>query len=344
MAGSLVPLVLAATGGDTLLTVVLIIVIVVVLALFVFASKFIGLWFQAYMSRANIRFLELIGMYFRKVDARTIVVNKVALVQAGLHTISTNQLEAHYLAKGNVPNVVRSIIAADRADLALDFNFAAGIDLAGRNVLDAVQTSVNPRVIDCPNPQGGKQTVDAVAKDGIQLKVKARVTVRTNLKRLVGGATEETIIARVGEAIVSAVGSAETHARVLENPDLISKAVLAKELDAGTAFEILSIDIADVDVGVNIGAKLQADQAEADMRVARAKAEERAALARAAEQEMVALTQENRAKVVAAEAEIPKAIAQAFREGNLGLMDYYKLKNIQADTDMRSSISTGQEN
>ncbi|MGE0432983.1 MAG: flotillin-like protein FloA [Planctomycetota bacterium] len=324
--------------------VVLVLAVLGMLAAFAFASKFIGLWFQAYMSNARIRFLELVAMYFRKVDPRTIVSNKVALVQAGLTSISTNSLEAHFLAKGNVPNVVRAVIAADRANLELDFKFAAGIDLAGRDVLDAVRTSVNPRVIDCPNPISGKQTIDAVAKDGIQLRVKARVTVRTNLKQLVGGATEETIIARVGEAIVSAVGSAASHKVVLENPDVISKTVLKKDLDNGTAFEILSIDIADVDVGVNIGAKLQADQAEADMRVARAKAEERAALARAAEQEMVALTQENRAKVVAAEAEIPKAIAQAFREGNLGLMDHFRLKNIQADTDMRGNIARGQEN
>ena len=346
MADFSVPLgMLAATSGsdNTITVVIAIIAVVVLITIFAFASKFIGLWFQAYMSNANIKFLELIGMYFRKVDARTIVTNKVALVQAGLHTISTNHLESHFLAKGNVPNVVRAVIAADRAALSLDFKFAAGIDLAGRDVLDAVRTSVNPRVIDCPNPMGGKQTIDAVAKDGIQLRVKARVTVRTNLRQLVGGATEETIIARVGEAIVSAVGSAETHKKVLENPDMISKTVLKKDLDNGTAFEILSIDIADVDVGVNIGAKLQADQAEADMRVARAKAEERAALARAAEQEMVALTQENRAKVVAAEAEIPKAIAQAFREGNLGLMDHYRLKNIQADTDMRGNIAKSQE-
>ncbi len=325
------------------LIIVLIILGLLLLGAFIFISKFIGLWFQAYMSNAQVSLLEIIGMYFRKVDAKIVVINKVALVQAGLTDVTTRALEAHFLAKGNVPAVTRAYIAADRADLSLKFSEACGIDLAGRNVFDAVATSVNPRVIDCPNPASGKSTVDAVAADGIQLKVKARVTVRANLKRLIGGATEETIIARVGEGIVSAIGSARSHKEVLENPDRISKAVLGRGLDAGTAFEILSIDIADVDVGENIGAKLQADQAEADMRVAQAAAEKRAAIARAAEQEMQALTQENRAKVVLAEAEIPKAIAQAFREGNLGLHDYYKLRNIQADTEMRSSISKGQE-
>jgi uncharacterized protein YqfA (UPF0365 family) len=248
-------------------------------------------------------------------------------------------MEAHYLAGGRVRNVVAALVAADRADIPLTWKRATAIDLAGRDIVDAVRTSVNPKVIDCPNAASGKQTIDAVAMDGIQLKAKARVTVRANIERLVGGATEETIIARVGEGIVTTIGSAASYKRVLENPDTISRTVLAKGLDAGSAFEILSIDIADVDVGDNIGAKLQADQAEADKRVAQAKAEERRAMAFAREQEMRALTQENRAKVVLAEAEIPKGIAQAFREGNLGIMDYYRLKNIQADTDMRSSIS-----
>ena len=323
---------------DTGMIIFLVILAIVVLGFIFFIMKFVGLWFQAYMSKADIGIFDLVGMYFRKVDARLIVNNKIALVQAGLQKISTKELEAHYLAKGSVTTVTRSVIAADRADLKLNFKMAAGIDLAGRNVLEAVQTSVNPRVIDSPDPRKGRTTIDAVAMDGIQLKAKARVTVRTNLGKLIGGATEDTIIARVGEGIVSAIGSSETYAGVLENPDKISKQVLAKGLDSGTAFEILSIDIADVDVGVNIGAKLQADQAEADMRVARAKAEERAALARAEEQEMVARTQENRAKVVEAEALIPQAIAESFRSGNLGILDYYRIKNIQADTNMRETI------
>ena len=242
-----------------------------------------------------------------------------------------------------MPNVIRALIAADKAKIKLSFDMACAIDLAGRDVLDAVRTSVNPKVIDCPDPTKGRHTIDAVAMDGIQLKAKARVTVRANLERLVGGATEETIIARVGEGIVTTIGSAETHKKVLENPDSISKRVLEKGLDSGTAFEILSIDIADIDVGENIGAKLQGAQAEADKRVAQAEAEKRRAMAVAREQEMTALVVENRAKVVLAEAEIPKAIAQAFREGNLGIMDYYHLKNIQADTEMRTSISKTSE-
>jgi uncharacterized protein YqfA (UPF0365 family) len=263
-------------------------------------------------------------------------------MKAGLD-YDTPQLEAHYLARGNVPNVIRALIAADKAKIELGFDRACAIDLAGRDVLDAVRTSVNPKVIDCPDPAKGRQTIDAVAMDGIQLKAKARVTVRANIERLVGGATEETIIARVGEGIVTTIGSAVTHKKVLENPDSISKGVLAKGLDSGTAFEILSIDIADIDVGENIGAKLQTDQAEADKRVAQAEAEKRKAMAIAREQEMTALVEENRAKVVLAEAEIPKAISQAFREGNLGIMDYYHLKNIQADTEMRTSISKTSE-
>jgi uncharacterized protein YqfA (UPF0365 family) len=237
-----------------------------------------------------------------------------------------------------VLKVSRALVAANKADSPLPFQRAAAIDLAGRDVLDAVRTSVNPKVIDCPDPTKGKYTIDAVAKDGIQLQVKARVTVRANIESLVGGATEETIIARVGEGIVTTVGSSESYKSVLENPDTISKTVFAKGLDAGTAFKILSIDIADIDVGTNIGAKLQADQAEADKRRFQAEAEKRRAAAQAREQEMIALVQENRAKVVLAEAEIPLAISEAFRKGNLGIMDYYKMKNIQADTDMRSSI------
>lgn len=304
--------------------------------------KYGWLYIQALASGANVELLQLIGMTFRRVNARTIVDSRIMAKKAGLD-YDTQQLEAHYLARGNVPNVIRALIAADKAKIKLDFDMACAIDLAGRDVLDAVRTSVNPKVIDCPDPTKGKQTIDAVAMDGIQLKAKARVTVRANIERLVGGATEETIIARVGEGIVTTIGSAETHKKVLENPDSISKRVLAKGLDSGTAFEILSIDIADIDVGENIGAKLQGAQAEADKRVAQAEAEKRRAMAVARAQEMTALVEENRAKVVLAEAEIPKAISQAFREGNLGIMDYYHLKNIQADTEMRTSISKTSE-
>lgn len=300
--------------------------------------KYGWLYIQALASGANVELLQLIGMTFRRVNARIIVDSRIMAKKAGLD-YDTQQLEAHYLARGNVPNVIRALIAADKAKIELSFDMACAIDLAGRDVLDAVRTSVNPKVIDCPDPTKGKQTIDAVAMDGIQLKAKARVTVRANIERLVGGATEETIIARVGEGIVTTIGSAETHKKVLENPDSISKRVLAKGLDSGTAFEILSIDIADIDVGENIGAKLQGAQAEADKRVAQAEAEKRRAMAVARAQEMTALVEENRAKVVLAEAEIPKAISQAFREGNLGIMDYYHLKNIQADTEMRTSIS-----
>jgi uncharacterized protein YqfA (UPF0365 family) len=259
------------------------------------------------------------------------------LSKAGIE-VNSDMLETHFLARGDVLKVSRALVAANKANIPLPFQRAAAIDLAGRDVLEAVRTSVNPKVIDCPDASKGKHTIDAVAKDGIQLQVKARVTVRANIERLVGGATEETIIARVGEGIVTTIGSSESYKSVLENPDTISKRVLAKGLDAGTAFEILSIDIADIDVGANVGAKLQADQAEADKRRFQAEAEKRRAAAQAQEQEMIALVQENRAKVVLAEAEIPLAIAEAFKNGHLGVMDYYRLKNIQADTDMRSSI------
>ncbi len=305
-------------------------------------AKYFNLWIQAKFSEAKVSLVELVGMSLRKVNPNIIVRSKIMAIQAGLSEkdgITTRSLEAHYLAGGNVPNVVRALIAANRADIPLSYKRAAAIDLAGRNVLDAVQTSVNPKVIDCPDPTKGRQTIDGIAKNGIQLKVKARVTVRTNIDRLVGGATEETIIARVGEGIVTTIGSAESHNLVLENPDSISKRVLEKGLDAGTAFEILSIDIADIDVGDNIGANLQAAQAEADTRVARAKAEERRAFAVAMEQEVLAAVQENRANVILSEAEIPLAIAEAFRKGNLGVTDYYNLRNIQADTEMRSSIA-----
>ncbi|HHT9120637.1 MAG TPA: flotillin-like protein FloA [Candidatus Hypogeohydataceae bacterium YC41] len=318
-------------------------VIFVALILFIFLLmlfKYGWLYLQALASGAPISLVQLIGMTFRRVNARVIVESRIMAKKAGIE-IDTSLLEAHYLAGGNVSNVVRALIAANKANIDLSFKQACAIDLAGRDVLDAVKTSVNPKVIDCPDPKRGRDTVDGVAKDGIQLKAKARVTVRTNMQRLVGGAKEETVIARVGEGIVASIGSALTHKNVLEKPDLISKQVLAKGLDAGTAFEILSIDIADVDVGDNIGARLQTDQAEADKRVAQAEAEKRRAMAVAREQEMKALVEENRAKVVLAEAEIPKAISQAFRDGHLGVMDYYQYRNIQADTEMRKSIAKG---
>jgi uncharacterized protein YqfA (UPF0365 family) len=316
-------------------------VLLFVLVLVIFVMKFFNLWLQAYLTKADVSMFQIIGMWFRKVNPSVIVRGKIMAVQAGLDTerLSTRGLEAHYLAGGHVPNVIRALIAANRADLDLDFKTATGIDLAGRNILEAVQISVYPRVIDAPDPQKGKDTLDAVAKDGIQLRAKARVTVRTNLSGLVGGATEETIIARVGESIVSAIGSAPSHKAVLENPDMISKVVLSKGLDAQTAFEIVSVDIADIDVGINIGAQLQTAQAEADLKVAKAKAEERRAMAVAREQEMAAQVTENRAKVVLAEAELPMAMAEAFRSGNLGVMDYYQLRNVQADTEMRQGLS-----
>lgn len=316
-------------------------ILVFLVILGVFASYF-KWWIQSYLTNAGITMFELIGMTFRKVRPAVIVQSKVMSVQAGLTDpeMTTKSLEAHYLAGGNVPLVIRSLIAANKAKtIKLSFREATAIDLAGRNVLEAVQTSVYPKVIDCPPKGGTRLTLDAVARDGIQLKVTARVTVRANLQQLIGGATEETIIARVGEGIVSAIGSADDHKAVLENPDVISKAVLAKRLDSQTAFEIVSIDIADIDVGDNIGARLQADQAEADTRVARAKAEGRRAMAVAAEQEKSASVEQARAKLVEAEAEVPKAMAESFRSGRLGIMDYYKLRNVQADTDMRKSIA-----
>jgi uncharacterized protein YqfA (UPF0365 family) len=315
--------------------------IIIFVLIFIFGLLILAygrMWLQAKLSGAPISVGELIGMTLRRVDARIIVQSRITAVQAGLD-LTRRDLESHYLAGGRVPNVVRALIAADRANLNLSFKIATAIDLAGRDILDAVQTSVNPKVIDCPDPSKGRDTVDAVAQDGIQLKAKARVTVRTNLQRLIGGATEATIIARVGEGIVTTIGSSISHKSVLGNPDNISKQVLAKGLDAGTAFEILSIDIADVDVGENIGAKLQADQAKADLVRAQAEAEKRRAMAVARAQEMQALVQENRAKVVLAEAEVPLAMAEAFRKGNLGIMDYYKMKNIVADTTMRDSIA-----
>jgi len=291
----------------------------------------VGLWISALAAGVPVGPMTFIGMRLRKVNPHRVIFPMVAAWKAGIK-LSVSDLEAHYLAGGNVDRVARALISADKAEIPLDFQRAAAIDLAGRDVLDAVTMSVNPRVIETPR-------VGAVAANGIQLFAIAKVTVRANIDRLVGGATEETIIARVGEGIVSAIGSANSHKEVLENPDKISSLVLEKGLDAGTAFEILSIDIADVDVGKNIGAELQTDQAEADLKVARAKAEERRAMAVAREQEMTALVQERRAAVVAAEAEIPRAMAGAFREGHLGIMDYYGMKNVQADTKMRDSFA-----
>ncbi len=313
-------------------------VIVVLLIFFFFILNVLSIWIQAQLTRAKVGLLDLVTMRFRKVNPATIVNNKIMLVKAGLASTTTEQLESHYLAGGRVPNVCKAMIAADRAKIDLDWRTCTAIDLAGRDILDAVHTSVNPKVIDCPNPQSGKTTIDAVAMDGIQLRARARVTVRTNIAQLVGGATEDTIIARVGEGIVSAIGSSKTHAEVLANPDRISKAVLARALDAGTAYEILSIDIADVDVGTNIGALLQTDQAEADAKRFKAEAEKRRAMAVALEQENKAKIQENRALVVLAEADVPRAIAESFRSGNLGIMDYYRMRNIESDTSMRNSI------
>jgi uncharacterized protein YqfA (UPF0365 family) len=302
---------------------VIVFVVVAVLGLFglvflVLFSRYFKLWLRGFVTRARIGPMNLIFMSLRKVNPQAIVDAKIMAVQAGLDEISTEQMEAHFLAGGNVQRLVKALIAAHRADIPLDWETGAAIDLAGRNVLEAVQTSVDPKVIDCPDPRRhGRNTLDGVAKDGIQLKAKARVTVRTNIEQLVGGATEETVIARVGEGIVSAIGSCETHKEVLANPMMIARRVLDKGLDSQTAYEIVSIDIADIDVGDNVGARLQADQAEADVRIARAKAEERRASAVAQEQQMRALTKENQAQVVLAEAEVPKAMAEAFRSGFL---------------------------
>lgn len=291
----------------------------------------VNLWFTAQLSGVRINLLNLVLMRLRKVSPSLVVNAMITSTKAGLN-ITSNDIETHYLAGGNVNNVIKALISADKANIPLDFKLATAIDLAGRDVFDAVQLSVNPRVINTP-------PVAAVAKDGIQLIAKARVTVRANINQLVGGAGEETILARVGEGIVTTIGSAGNHKEVLENPDRISKVVLEKGLDSGTAFEILSIDIADIDIGENVGAKLQTDQAEADLKVANARAEERRAMAVATEQEMRAKAQEARAKVIEAESQIPLAMAEAFRSGNLGVMDYYKMQNIQADTDMRESIA-----
>lgn len=315
-------------------------VICFILAILLFNFGF--LWLRAWMSGAPVGFFNLVGMWVRRIPGKLIVDSRVAAVRSGLD-VSTAQLESHYLAGGNVMETVRALIAADKAGFSLPLERARAIDLAtqgtGKTVYEAVRTSVNPKVIDCPSPDSGKTSIEAVAKDGISLRVRARVTVRTNLDRFVGGAMEETIIARVGEGIVTTIGSATTYKDVLENPDNISASVLERGLDSGTAFQILSVDIADVDVADNIGARLQAEQAETDKRVAQAKAEVRRAAAVATEQEMVARVAEMRAEVTKAEAQVPLAMSEAFRSGNLGLMDYYRMKNIQADTGMRDSIA-----
>lgn len=316
------------------ISLIIIIAAIVVGLVFLFiVLNFLGLWIQALTSRANVSLFGLVGMRFRKVPGRVIVESKIMGIKAGL-VLSTEELEAHYMAGGHVMRVVQALIAADKANIPLNFKRAAAIDLAGRNVLEAVQMSVNPKVIETPR-------VAAMAMDGIQLMALARVTVRANLDKLVGGAGEETILARVGEGIVSTIGSAKSHKNVLENPDQISKTVLTKGLDSGTAYDILSIDIADVDIGKNIGAELETDRAEADKKIAQAKAEERRAMAIATEQEMVARVAEMRAKVVEAEAQIPMAMAEAFRSGNMGIMDYYNMKNVNADTAMREKIGGG---
>jgi uncharacterized protein YqfA (UPF0365 family) len=319
------------------------IAIVVALVLFLLVAKFFNLWLRARIANAPVSFTTLLAMWLRGVPNALIVDTRITAAKAGI-PINTDQLEAHFLAGGEVTHVVLALIAADKAGIPLDYNRACAIDLAckgtGKTVLEAVRTSINPKVIDCPHPdmgRGGK--IDAVAKDGISLRVRARVTVRTNLDRFVGGATEETVVARVGEGIVTCIGSSDSYKAVLENPDSISKLVLHKGVDAGTAFEILSIDIADIDVGENVGAKLQTEQAEADKKIAQAMAEMRRAAAVALEQEMSARTQEMRAKVVEAEALVPLAIAEAFRNGQLGVMDYTKYKNVLADTDMRTKIA-----
>ena len=304
---------------------------IVIVALIILLWFFpVAIWFQAILSGVRVSLIHLVLMRWRRVNPNTIVMALITGTKAGLK-LKANDLEAHYLAKGNVSKVVMALISANKANIPLDFQMAAAIDLAGRDVFEAVQMSVNPKVINTP-------PVTAVAKDGIQLIAKARVTVRANIKQLVGGAGEETVLARVGEGIVSCIGSASSHKEVLENPDSISKVVLGKGLDAGTAFEILSIDIADIDVGKNIGAVLQMDQAEADKNIAQARAEERRAMAVALEQEMKAKAQEARAQVIEAESQIPLAMAEAFRNGNLGIMDYYRMKNIQADTQMRETL------
>lgn len=333
---------LLAQGGGLIVVGIALVLFIGVLIVFAVLARYLGLWIQCYFTRAGIGFVNLITMSLRKVNATVIVRSKIMAVQAGItdvYPLSTRDLESHFLAGGRVPNVIRALVAAHRANIDLDWTTAQAIDLAGRDVLEAVRTSVYPKVIDCPDPRKGGGALEAVAADGIQLKVRARVTVRTNIHQLIGGATEETVIARVGQGIVQAIGSTPSYKMVLENPDRISQTVLDQGLEAQTAFEIVSIDIADIDVGDNIGARLQADQAEADMRVAQANAEQKRAEYAAREQENVATVQANRAEVVLAEAQVPMAIAEAFNNQRLGLLDFYELKNVQADTSMRQAIA-----
>lgn len=316
----------------------LVVLAIIVLILLSIVGKFISLWFQAFVSGTPIPLFNIIGMSLRKIPPKVIVNARIMAFKAGLKQIGVADLETHYLAGGRVIEIVQAMVAADKANIPLDWKRATAIDLAGRDILDAVRTSVNPKVIDCPDKQQGG-FITAVARDGVQLLCRARVTVRTNIQQLVGGATEETVIARVGEGIVNAIGASDTHQAVLEAPQRISELVLEKGLDAQTAFEILSIDIADINIGENIGARLRADKAESDKRIAQAKAEERRAMAVAAEQENIAKVKDKQAMLVEAECLIPTAVAEAFKKGNLGIMDYQRIKNIQADTDMRDSIS-----
>ncbi len=332
---------------DAVIGVLIFVAVIVAIVLGSLFIYFANVYIRALASKAHVKLWTLVGMKLRRVAPTLIVEALIRLTKAGL-TMNTDDLEAHYLAGGDVLNVVNALIAADKAGIDLGFERAAAIDLAGRDVFDAVRLSVSPRVIDCPNPAKGRETIAAVAQDGIQVQARGRVTVRANIERLVGGATEETIIARVGEGIVTTIGSSKSYKDVLENPDTITRRVLDKGLDSGTAFEILSIDIADIDIGDNIGARLQGDQAEADKRVAQAKAEERRAAAVALEQENRAKVQEMQAKVTAAQAEVPFAMAAALRDGNIGVLDYYRMENIQSDTEMRNNITgdeedTGQE-
>ncbi len=324
------------TSNFSLLFVTMIVVAVGITLMIL--GRYISLWFQAYVSGTPVSLFNIIGMSMRKIPSRIIVTAYITVHKAGIKEIQVSDLETHYLAGGNISNVIRAMIAADKANIPLNWRQATAIDLAGRDLLDAVRTSVNPKVIECPDKSQGEY-ITAVAKDGVQLKTKARVTVRTNIQQLVGGATEETIIARVGEGIVNAIGAAQTHTDVLESPQRISKLVLERGLDAQTAFEILSIDIADIAVGENIGARLRADKAESDKRIAQAKAEERRALAVAMEHENLAKVTNMRAKLVEAESMIPQAIAAAFNKGQLGIMEYYRMKNLLADTDMRQALS-----
>jgi uncharacterized protein YqfA (UPF0365 family) len=329
---------LAALLDNPLLIGVLVVALIVVLVILAIILQFMGLYIRSLVSGARTSMLELIGMRLRKVNALTIVNSRIQAIRAGLN-VTQAEMESHLLAGGDVQRVINAMIAANKANIDLPWKIATAIDLAGRDILDAVQTSVNPKVIDVPDQTMGQTTIDGQAKDGIELRVKARVTIRTNIKSLVGGATEETVVARVGQAIVNAIGSAQDYKHVLENPALISKAALSMGLAANTAFEILSIDIAEIKVGENVGAKLAADRAESDKRRFQAEAEQRRAMAVAQETENVAKQAENRAMVVLAEAEIPKAIAEAFRSGHLGVMDYYRLRNVQADTAMRETIA-----